>query len=98
MNAIALLLAGDSVDLLFIQKLLGRLSDICQMCPFMRAFKRPLIEFLVSLQSRPESKHPVPEAAKADLLVRAGMLSLSEIAAGPEGAVRSASLSQTFYS
>ena len=78
LNAIALLLAGDSVDLLFVQKLLGRLSDICQMCPFMRAFKRPLIEFLVFLQHQPESKYPAPEAAKADLLVWAGMLSLSE--------------------
>ena len=48
------------------------------MCPFMRAFKRLLIEFLVFLQSQPESKHPAPEAAKADLLVWAGMLSLSE--------------------
>ena len=48
------------------------------MCPFMRAFKRPLIEFLVFLQHQPESKYPAPEAAKADLLVWAGMLSLSE--------------------
>ena len=48
------------------------------MCPFMRAFNRLLIEFRVFLQSQPESKHPAPEAAKADLLVWAGMLSLSE--------------------
>ena len=78
LNAISILLAGDLVNLLFIQKLLGRLSDICQMCPFMRAFKRPIIDMLVLLQSDPVVNIAAPEAAQADLLVWAGMLSTSE--------------------
>ena len=78
LNAIANLLEGNFVNLLFLQKLLGRLSDICQLCPFMRAFKRPLIDMLVWLQARPEECMPATQDAKADLLVWAGMLSLSE--------------------
>ena len=78
MNAIATLLEGKSVNLLFMQKLLGRLSDKCQMCPFMRAFNRPLIDMLVWLQARPEECMPSTNEARADLFVWAGMLSQSE--------------------
>ena len=78
LNAIAKLLAGENVDLLFMQKLLGRLSDICQMCPFMRCFKRQIIDFMMYLQSNTDILAPAPESTRSDLLVWAGMLSLSE--------------------
>ena len=44
----------------------------------MRAFKRPIIDMLVLLQSDPVVNIAAPEAAQTDLLVWAGMLSTSE--------------------
>ena len=77
LNSIAILLAGAPVSLIFVQKLLGRLSDICLMCPFMRAFKRPLIDMLVCLLANPDVSIAAHPEAKNDLLVWAGMLSSS---------------------
>ena len=41
--------AGESLDLLSMQKLMGRLNDISLMCPYLNGFKRPLLDDLSSL-------------------------------------------------
>ena len=45
------LVAGEEVDLLSMQKLMGRLNDVSLMYPYHNGFKRPLLEDLSTLQS-----------------------------------------------
>ena len=68
-------LEEGSTSLLEMQKLLGRLSDVCQMCPFMRIFKKPLNDILSKLQTGQNAREFLSEAARVDLLTWAGMLS-----------------------
>lgn len=69
---------SSHISLLDMQKLMGRLADVGQLCPFLRGFKRPLNQLLGNLQRHPEERLVIPRAAKDDLWVWAGMLSLSE--------------------
>jgi hypothetical protein len=50
MSAIDLALNADETSLLEMQKLMGRLNDICLMCPFLNGFKRSLKDDLGDLQ------------------------------------------------
>jgi hypothetical protein len=73
LQAISAALETESVDLLQMQKLMGRLNDVCLMCPFLNGFKRPLNDALASLQLG-EKPSPLPAQAKKDLLIWAGFL------------------------
>ena len=63
------------IDLLGIQKLMGRLGDLGQLCPFMKAFKKPLNDVLSYLQNNPYNTCALSEYVINDLFVWAGMLS-----------------------
>ena len=43
--------AGEEVDLLSMQKLMGRLNYVSLMRPYLNGFKRPLLDDLSTLQS-----------------------------------------------
>ena len=64
-----------SVSLLEMQKLMGRLNDVAQLCPFMRLFKHPLNNCLAWLQNNDGMKMCLTSQAKKDLWVWAGMIS-----------------------
>jgi hypothetical protein len=61
------------------QKLMGRINDICQMCPFLKIFKHPINECISGIDSAApdDTKVNISEQAQKDLLVWAGYL-LSE--------------------
>ena len=63
------------VNLLDMQKLMGSLGDLGQLCPFLKGFKKPLNDMLSFLQNNPSEKCCVSERAEDDLYVWAGMLS-----------------------
>ena len=77
-NAIEKILDENETDLLSMQKLMGRLNDVGQMCPFMQLFKKPLNEMLSFLQNNVSESVNVTPQARKDLLVWAGMLSMSD--------------------
>jgi hypothetical protein len=66
-------LESEKIDLLSMQKLMGRLNDVGLMCPFLNGFKRPLNDSLGFLQNK-EPTTVLSNQAKRDLLVWAGFL------------------------
>lgn len=66
-------LLGDRVSLEDMQKLLGLLNDFGQMCPFMRAFRQPLVSFLQILTDTDNKPAPLPLQALKDLKVWANV-------------------------
>jgi hypothetical protein len=77
MTAIDLALNADETSLLEMQKLMGRLNDICLMCPFLNGFKRSLNDDLGELQ-RTQGKIRLSDQSKSDLMIWAGFLSDEE--------------------
>jgi hypothetical protein len=73
LTSIKAALSSHTVDLLSMQKLLGRLNDICLMCPFLSGFKRSLNDDLGFMQRTFQGK-PLSEQSKKDLLIWAGFL------------------------
>jgi len=67
-------LEKESVSLLELQVLMGRLNDISLMCPFLRGFKGPLNELLGNLQRSDEQELEIPAQCKKDVMVWAGFL------------------------
>jgi hypothetical protein len=62
-------LSGQPVTLLDVQKLIGSLNDVGQMCPFLRGFRQPIHNLLVQFQGNTEiSLIPTPEV-RADLRI-----------------------------
>lgn len=66
-------LLGDKVPLAAMQKLLGLLNDFGQMCPFMRAFRQPLVSFLQKLTETDDKPAPLPMQALKDLKIWANV-------------------------
>jgi hypothetical protein len=79
MNAIEKIIVDGKSDLLSMQKLMGRLNDVGQMCPFMQMYKKPLNDMLGCLQNSDIDSALLTADAKSDLLVWAGMLSMSDL-------------------
>jgi hypothetical protein len=77
LSAIRKALETEKIELLPMQKLMGRLNDVSLMCPFLNGFKRPLNDILGSLQSGALSAE-LTQQAKRDLLVWAGFLTDDE--------------------
>jgi hypothetical protein len=77
LNAIDNALKTETIDLLSMQQLMGRLNDISLMCPFLNGFKRALNDVLGSLQTG-SLKAALDKQARRDLLVWAGFLSDDE--------------------
>jgi hypothetical protein len=67
-------LSSHTVNLLSMQKLLGRLNDICLLCPFLAGFKRALNDDLGYMQRNMTGKQ-LSKQSKKDLLIWAGFLS-----------------------
>jgi len=76
-SAIMLALESKTSSLLSFQKLMGRIIDICQMCPFMRIFKQPLNKELQIEEELSCNDIHISDQAKSDLMIWAGFL-LSE--------------------
>lgn len=68
----------EEMDLLKMQKLMGRLNDICLMCPFLSGFKKPLNSALGFLQKNPNKKIQLTREAREDLMIFAGFLKDNE--------------------
>ena len=62
------------VSLLDLQRLHGRLNNICQMCPFLKCFKQPLNSCLEGKDDDPNRQIVLSQSAKDDILVWAGFL------------------------
>jgi len=60
-------LLGHPTSLLDLQKLIGTLNDIGQMCPFLRGFRQPLHMLLVSFKEDTNILLPIPQEVKDDL-------------------------------
>jgi hypothetical protein len=60
---------GHHIGLNDLQKLIGSLNDVGQMCPFLRGFRQPLHSFLVSLKDDKEVMLPAPPEVKKDLRI-----------------------------
>jgi hypothetical protein len=60
-------LTGQPMGLQDLQKLIGSLNDLGQMCPFLRGFRQPLHLFLTSFRDNKEILLPIPAAVKDDL-------------------------------
>ena len=65
---------GRKVSLLDVQKLLGTLNDIGQMCPFLRGFRQPLHNFLSSFQGDTLISLTPPREVRADLHIWAAAM------------------------
>ena len=72
---IARIYSKKTVTLLEMQQLMGSLNDICLMCPFLNAFKKPLNGALGFLQRNPGKETNLPIQAKKDLKVFYNFLS-----------------------
>jgi hypothetical protein len=58
---------GHPTSLLDLQKLIGTLNVIGQMCPFLRGFRQPLHMLLVSFKDDQDILLPVPQEVRNDL-------------------------------
>jgi hypothetical protein len=66
-------LKSERCNLLRMQKLMGRLNDICLMCPFLNGFKRSLNDDLGKLQKE-QGEICLSKQSKKDLMLWAGFL------------------------
>jgi len=71
-------ISSDKISLEEMQSLLGNLNNIVLMCPFLKAFKRPLNNCLAEAMDRLDETVTLCRQAKRDLMVWAGVLN------GPE--------------
>jgi hypothetical protein len=71
--AIDMALKNDFIGLRSMQKLMGRLNDVCLMCPFLHGYKRALNDDLGHLQ-REGGMRRLSVHSKRDLLVWVGFL------------------------
>jgi hypothetical protein len=62
-------LMGHHIGLNDLQKLIGSLNDVGQMCPFLRGFRQPLHAFLVSFKDDKEVSLPAPPEVRKDLRI-----------------------------
>jgi len=62
-------LLGHPTSLQDLQKLIGTLNDIGQMCPFLRGFRQPLHLLLVSFHDDPDILLDIPTEVRADLRI-----------------------------
>jgi hypothetical protein len=67
-------LSGHPISLLDLQKLIGTLNDVGQMCPFLRGFRQPLHLLLVEFQEDSDILLPIPQQVKDDLRVWAAAM------------------------
>jgi len=67
-------LMGQPVSLQDIQKLIGSLNDVGQMCPFLRGFRQPLHLLLMSFHDDNEILLPVPQEVRDDLRIWANAI------------------------
>jgi hypothetical protein len=67
MDRIRNFLSDQPTSLLELQKLIGTLNDIGQMCPFLRGFRQPLHMLLVSFKEDTDILLPIPQEVKDDL-------------------------------
>ena len=74
LNAVKKVLNGERSTLLDVQKMLGRINDVGQMCPFMKVFKFSLNKSLVTESEDPDQEIIFQDSALEDLKVWAGLL------------------------
>jgi hypothetical protein len=67
-------LNGLPINLNDLQKLIGTLNDVGQMCPFLRGFKQPLHLLLMEFHDNKEIELPIPTAVKDDLRIWAAAM------------------------
>ena len=67
-------LLGYPIGLQDLQRLIGSLNDIGQMCPFLRGFRQPLHLLLTSFQDDKDILLPIPAAVQDDLHVWAAAI------------------------
>jgi hypothetical protein len=60
-------MSGHPTSLLELQKLIGTLNDVGQMCPFLRGFRQPLHMLLVEFKDDNNIILPIPKEVKDDL-------------------------------
>jgi len=74
LTAIKFCLDSEKLELLDMQKLLGRLNDVALMCPFLNVFKRPLLDDLCKVQDGSVKNIILSSQSRKDLMIWAGML------------------------
>jgi hypothetical protein len=62
-------LLGYPISLPDLQKLIGTLNDIGQMCPFLRGFRQPIHLLLISFKDNTDIHLPIPQEVKDDLRI-----------------------------
>jgi hypothetical protein len=62
-------LMGNHINLLDVQRLIGSLNDLGQMCPFLRGFRQPIHTLLTSFHDDEDTLLPVPHVVRQDLHV-----------------------------
>jgi hypothetical protein len=67
-------LLGHPTSLLDLQKLIGTLNDIGQMCPFLRGFRQPLHMLLVAFKDDQDITLPIPKEVQDDLHIWAAAM------------------------
>jgi hypothetical protein len=77
LGSVKMAVTNDDISLKDCQRLVGRLNDVGQLCPFMKIFKQPISQCLAAIPSNadPGTRVKISAEAKDDLLVWAGFLS-----------------------
>jgi hypothetical protein len=77
LGSVKMAMTNDDISLKECQRLVGRLNDVGQLCPFMKIFKQPISQCLAAIPSNadPGTRVEISAEAKDDLLVWAGFLS-----------------------
>jgi hypothetical protein len=77
LGSVKMAVTNDDISLKDCQRLVGRLNDVGQLCPFMKIFKQPISQCLAAIPSNadPGTRVEISAEAKDDLLVWAGFLS-----------------------
>jgi hypothetical protein len=65
---------GHPISLLDLQKLIGTLNDVGEMCPFLRGFRQPLHLLLVAFKEDNDVLLPIPQEVKDDLRIWAAAM------------------------
>jgi hypothetical protein len=71
LGSVKMAVTNDDISLKDCQRLVGRLSDVGQLCPFMKVFKQPISQCLATIPSDadPNTRVEISAEAKDDLLV-----------------------------
>jgi hypothetical protein len=67
-------LMGQPTNLNDLQKLIGTLNDVGQMCPFLRGFRQPLHLLLMEFKDNKDIELPIPKAVREDLHIWAAAM------------------------